>query len=207
MSLFPAVLHTMLITDGVGDPSRIGTIVRAVVAGGVRAVQLREPKLSAQQLVELCVGLRPILAHEGGVLIVNDRADVVAAGFADGVHLGHRSLTPESVRAFLPPGCLVGWSAHSADELRRGASADYAILAPLFPTASKPGASPLGLETARDLVSISSCPVVLLGGVVPTNVQSARETGAVGVAAMSAFCGARDPRAAAEALSGAGVRG
>ena len=196
----------MLVTDGVGDPSRIERIVRAVVAGGIRAVQLREPDLSARQLAELCVNLRPILADREGVLIVNGRADVVAAGFADGVHLGHRSLRPESVRPFLPQGCFVGWSAHDADEIQEGASADYIVLAPLFATSSKPGAPSLGLEVAEDLVAASPLPVVLLGGVVPDNVESARRTGAAGVAAMSALCGVEDPQAAAEAFCGVGVR-
>lgn len=193
-------LRTVLLTDGRGDGERIVAIVRAAVAGGIRAVQLREFTMTARQIAELCAPLRDVLAPVGGSLIVNDRADVVAAGLADGVHLGHRSLGPAEVRKFLPQGALIGWSCHDAEGLRAAFAVDYVVLAPVFATTSKPDATPLGIERAAQLVAASPRSVVLLGGITPANVGQARQIGAYGVAAMGAVCDATDPQKAAAAL-------
>jgi len=193
-------LRTVLLTDGRGDGERIVAIARAAVAGGIRAIQLREFEMTARQIAALCAPLRDLLAPVHGLLIVNDRADVVAAGLADGVHLGHRSLGPAEVREFLPAGALLGCSCHDAEELRAACLVDYVVLAPVFATNSKPGATPLGIEPAAQLVLSSPRPVVLLGGITPANVRQARQIGAYGVAAMGGVCDATDPQAVVAAL-------
>ena len=134
------------------------------------------------------------------MLLVNDRVDVAAAGMVHGVHLGHRSLPPDTVRAILPEESIIGFSVHDAEQMAAGAAADYFILAPLFSTGSKPGARPLGLERARELLAAWPRPTFLLGGIDCTNVSAAREIGGQGVAVMSAVCDATDPRAAAAGL-------
>ena len=72
----PIACTLMLITDGAGDATRIAAIVEAAVAGGVRSVQVREPRFGACQLLELCGRLRSVLEAVGGLLLVNDRVDV-----------------------------------------------------------------------------------------------------------------------------------
>ena len=81
-------MELVLISDGLGDPNRLAKLVALAVTGGVRAVQLREPDMSARVLADLCRQLLPVLERVGGLLLVNDRADLVAAGLAHGVHLG-----------------------------------------------------------------------------------------------------------------------
>lgn len=191
---------TFLITDGSGELARIHDIIAAALDGGVRGIQVREPSLSARQLCTLCADLKPRIDACGGVLVVNDRADVVAAGLAHGVQLGHRSLRPEAARRFLPRSAIIGCSVHDLSQIQEAVAADFVVLAPLFATGSKPGAEPLGLSRARELVSASLLPVILLGGIDVSNAGSAREIGASGVAVMSAVCDASDPRSAAAAL-------
>lgn len=201
-------LRVVMITDGSGDAVRIEAAVRAAVDGGVRAVQVREPGRPAAWIAALCERLRPCLRDHGGLLLVNDRADVAAAGFADGVHLGGRSLAVDRARAFLEDACI-GASAHDPDELARaaGGGADYAFLSPVFPTASKPGAPPLGVERAREWTAGAGLPVVWLGGVTPERLRGvAAVDGLCGVAALSAFAEPSRARAMAEAL-GAAVAG
>ncbi|MCB9869436.1 MAG: thiamine phosphate synthase [Planctomycetes bacterium] len=197
-----SALAVMLVTDGRGDAARVEHLVTAAVAGGIRAVQLREPGLCAAELATLCAALRPVLDAVGGVLLVNDRADVVAAGLAHGVHLGHRSLRPEQVRPFVGA-ALVGCAAHDAGELRAAQAADYVLLSPLFRTASKPDVEPLGLSRAARWIAGSATPVLLLGGIDASNAAAARQIGARGVAVMRAVCDASDPRAAAAELCAA----
>jgi thiamine-phosphate pyrophosphorylase len=195
------LFRPVLITDARGDAGRIETIVAAAVDGGVRAVQVREPLLGARALGALCERLRARLPA-GGMVLVNDRVDVAAVGFADGVHLGGRSLAPEDARRVLGPQALIGFSAHDADELAFAAQqgASYASLSPVFRTASKPGAAALGLERALVLARAAKLPVVWLGGIDEARARELRARWSGAVAVRGAICGARDPRAAAAAL-------
>ncbi len=196
-------LRVVVVTDGHGDPARIDALARACLEGGVRAVQIREPDLDAARLAALCEGLRPSFDAAGALLMVNDRADVAAAGYAHGVHLGHRSLSPSAVRAFLDSELLVGVSAHDPAELRRAheLGADFAFLSPVFPTASKPDAQPLGEERAAEWTRAAVLPVVWLGGLDADRVAALVDpVPAAGVAVLGAVCRAADPRAASERI-------
>jgi thiamine-phosphate pyrophosphorylase len=191
----------MLVTDGAGDVGRIERTVDAAVRAGLRAVQVREEKLTARVLAALCERLRPALRRAGGVLLVNDRADVAAAA-ADGVHLGRRSLPPSAARAIVGARALVGFSAHDADEVAWAAAqgADYVTLSPVFATAIKPDAAPLGPERAAEITRAASLPVLWLGGVTPARIAATAPRVPHGFAVMSAVCGANDPAAAVQEL-------
>ena len=202
-------LGLVLVTDGRGDGARILRIARAAIAGGVRAVQLREPGWTAHQLGALCGVLRGELEAVNGVLLVNDRADIAAAGLCHGVHLGHRSLKPAMVRGFLPD-AVVGYSAHDPGELRVAVEAgcDYASLSPVLATSCKPGAVAIGVEQAGEWTAECAVPVVWLGGIdlqtVGEVVRGAKGVPA-GIAVRSALCEATDPEAVARELLAAGA--
>ncbi|MHC4513761.1 MAG: thiamine phosphate synthase [Planctomycetota bacterium] len=195
-------LRSVLITDGVGDQDRIETVVAAALAGGFSAVQVREPKLTARQQAALCERLWPRVAAHDALLLVNDRVDVAALACAHGVHLGFRSLAPEPARAILGREKLVGFSAHDEAELSWATAqgVDYVILAPVFQTASKPGARALGIDRTRALVAAAKVPVILLGGLNEHTLEDAMTVGAHGHAFLSAVCQAQDPEAAARRL-------
>jgi len=199
------VLRVVLVSDGQGDAARLLRIVTAACAGGVRAVQLREPGLSARELAALCARLRPVTAAAGGVLLVNDRVDVAAA-CADGAQVGHRSLPPLLARRALGPDRLLGVSVHDASELAAlgAAGADFALLAPVWPTASKPGQPGLGVAAAGAMTAVSPVPVVWLGGVDVGVAAALAELPAaqrpLGVALRSGLCSANDVAAQARAV-------
>lgn len=201
-----SALRLLFVTDGAGDEGRIEFQVAAAIEGGVRAVQLREPRLSARDLLTLGERLRPRLQAVGGLLFVNDRVDCAAVGPFDGVQVGHRSIPWGLARRALGPDRLLGCSAHDERELRaaREAGADFAVLAPVWPTASKPTATALGAEGAADLTERAGLPVVWLGGVAPARCADlvAVRTGGrpAGLAAMSAIAAAASPRDAAASL-------
>ena len=204
------VLRILAVTDGRGDSRRIVRIVDAACAAGVRAVQVREPGLGARELAELCAALRARLQPVRGVVLVNDRADVAAAGLADGVHLGRRSLPAAAVRRILPAGTLLGVSAHDARELAeaRRQGADYATLSPVLPTTCKPGARPLGVRLATRLSSAAGLPVLWLGGLDAAAVRRLGPARPRAIAVRSALFEAEDPgTAAAELVSAMGLPG
>jgi len=80
----------------------------------------------------------------------------------------------------------VGASCHSAEELATAASLelDFAVLSPILPTASHPGAQGLGWDEFARLIEQSPLPVYALGGMQPEMLDTARERGAHGIALM-----------------------
>lgn len=204
--LDPRLLRLVLVTDGRGDIARLERVVAAAVAAGVRCVQLREPQLSARGVMNACERLAPMLNAAGGLLLVNDRLDVVAAGFAHGGQVGHRTLPPDVARRLLGPHALLGYSAHDQAELDLAvvSDCDFALLSPVWPTSSKPGAPYLGLGRAANLTAKARLPVVWLGGIGASQLAELASVPAsgrpVGFAVRSAIMEAQDPGEASQAL-------
>lgn len=195
MNIASRQMRLILVSDGLADRKRLVRIVSAAVAGGLRAVQLREPALSVRELASLCAELRPVLHAVNGLLLVNDRADLVAAGLADGVHLGAQSLPPARVRAFLPD-ALIGFSAHDPTEIAwaREQGADYVSLSPVLPSSCKPGQPAIGIERAQLWTREAGLPVIWLGGINAACIGELPDSPA-GLALRSGLCGVEDPEA------------
>src|SRR5512133_550031 len=140
-----------LITDRHQVPSDCTLVetVRAALAGGVRAVQLREKDLPAAALYPLALELRALTRDYGAKLLVNDRIDLALAVEADGVHLGGHSLPVAIARKLLGPDRLLGVSTHCVEEISGAArdGVDFVTFGPIYPTPSKlPFGDPLGLK-------------------------------------------------------------
>jgi thiamine monophosphate synthase len=188
----PEVLkeHRLLvITDRFQARGRdVPATVAAAVEGGARWVLLRDRDLPAGERAALAAELAAIVGAGGGRLSV-----------AGTDHLG----AAEPFPAERPPG-PVGRSCHSAAELARAAEegCDYAVMSPVFDTASKPGYGPaLGLGRLAELCAAATLPVYALGGVDADRARPCREAGAAGVAVMGAVMRAAHPgRVVAELL-------
>ena len=186
----------------------IGATVRAAVAGGVSAVQLRDKHASARELTALAAELCDVLAGTGVPLLVNDRLDVALASGADGVHLGQSDLDVGHARRLAGPGFLIGQSVSRPEEIADvhalpGGTVDYLGIGPVFPTLTKTDARPaLGLDTLTALRARTGLPCVGIGGIDVRNAPAVWATGVDGIAVVSAICGAPDPRAAAADLRG-----
>ena len=68
--------------------------------------------------------------------------------------------------------CLA--AVHDAAEIAAAGriGADAALLSPVFPTRSHPGAEPLGPARFRELARLAQMPVIALGGMTPGNAQA-----------------------------------
>jgi len=201
----PAIDFSLyLITDRTQTNGRpLAAVVREALAGGVRAVQLREKDLSGSELFRLATELRAITREYGARLLINDRVDIALAAEADGVHLGIASLPLAAARRMLGPKRLIGYSAHAIAEARQAeaAGADFVTFGPVYHTPSKAVyGAPLGPELLAEAASSLSIPVFALGGVKKTSIAELLTSGVRGIALISAIIAARDPRAAAVTL-------
>ena len=121
------------------------------------------------------------------LLVAGDMALARRAG-ARGLHLPEASGRPPRLR---PRGFLVTMAAHSLPALRRAKAlgADAAVLSPVFPTASHPGAPTLGPLRFAALARGAGLPVYALGGVTAANAMRLLASGAIGFAAIGGLAG------------------
>ncbi len=177
-------------------------VVNAALAGGAKAIQLREKDLSVRALYDLAEGLLPIVHSRGAVLLVNDRIDLALALPLDGVHLARISLPPAEARRLLGPRRLIGVSCHTLEEaIEAQEVADFIVLGPLFLTQSKAAyGPPIGLERFRKIKRQVRLPLLGIGGITASNAAEAMAAGADGVASISAVMTAVDPADAVRRL-------
>lgn len=178
--------------------------IESALKGGVKAVQLREKDLSADQILPLARQLRKLTDIYGARLLINDRVDVALAVHADGVHLGGHSLPTDIVRQRIGPDLLIGVSTHNETEVRLAAElgADFVTFGPVYATPSKAAfGPPQGLAALAEVCQISSLPVFALGGITPSRAVEVHQAGASGIALISAILACSDPHAAARAFS------
>lgn len=148
---------------------------------GLRLVQLREKQLDGDALRALARRAVALAHRHGAKLLVNGDVELARAVGADGVQLTSRQLAESTQRPD------VGWcaaSCHSPEELRRAEAlgCDFALLSPVLPTNSHPGAPHLGWPQFAELAGGASIPVFALGGLQHDDMACAWRHGAHGLA-------------------------
>jgi thiamine-phosphate pyrophosphorylase len=169
-------------------------VLRAVIDGGARIVQLREKECSTRTLYRTAEAFRAETAKAGVLLIINDRIDVALAVGADGVHLGQDDLPIPAARR-LAPQLIIGASTHSREEAVRAEreGADYVNIGPLFPTGTKAGiVHPLGPEAIRTIRPALTVPFTVMGGITASNLDLVLQQGARRIAMVTAITMAPD---------------
>jgi 8-oxo-dGTP diphosphatase len=155
--------------------------LQAALQQGVKLIQVREKAMDAAALRAFAAEVvRRAHAHGARVVINGDAALAREVG-ADGVQLNSAQLMALTAR---PEVELVGASCHDRRELERAAELelDFALLSPVLPTLSHPGAPVLGWEGFARLVEDLPMPVYALGGVSRTDLDQAWRHGAHGIA-------------------------
>lgn len=196
-------LHVLTDVRRGRDPMRE---VRAALATGRCAVQVRAKEYSDRDVFDLTLRLLEMSAATGSLVLVNDRVDVALAAGADGVHLGVTDLPVERVREVVPRGFLVGVTARDVAAARRAeaAGADYLGVGPAYATTTKEGLpDPLGPEGVAAVAAATDLPVIAVGGVDASRVPRLLAAGAHGVAVVGALSSAEDPAVEAAALAAA----
>ena len=197
-------LRLIVLTDGgLAAPHGVEVVVKAALQAGAPSVQVRDKRATARELLTIALRMRELTARHGALLFVNDRVDVALAAGADGVHLGPDDLPVAAVRASVPDGFLIGFS---ADELAVAAAAvsdgaDYIGCGAVYTTANKADAGlTIGVEGLGRVASGLRVPVVGIGGITVDRVAEVASSGAAGVAVIGAVMGADDPAEAVRRL-------
>lgn len=183
-----------------------GQVARDLIAGGVDIIQVRaKDKTHAERVV---LGLKVVSAafQYKVPVIMNDDIEAAFESGADGVHLGQEdwAAIPREDRADrLANMRIVGLSTHSLEQALTAErdGADYIGVGPVFPTTTKPGVKPVGVELVREVAARVKTPFFAIGGITLDNIGEVLEAGATRVAVVSAILKAPDKTAAALAFS------
>jgi len=189
----------------VSDATMPDDAVEAALAGGVDMLQLRDPVLEDDALLEVAARWRAACDRHGALLWVNDRPDLALAAEADGVHVGQDDDAVATVRERVGDDLLIGLSTHSPEQLEAGidAGADQLSVGPVWETPTKPGRPAAGLEYVRHAAERRPpVPWFAIGGIDRANAAEVAAAGAERIVVVRAVRDAADPGPAAAELRG-----
>lgn len=148
---------------------------------GLRLLQVREKNLSGEALARLAAQAVQLAHCYGARVLVNGDAGLAKRTGADGVHFTGAQLHDCQSR---PDFAWCSVSCHNAAELQRAGALgfDCALLSPVLPTQSHPGAAHLGWEKFAAMVAGTTVPVYALGGLAAEDLPVAQRHGAHGIA-------------------------
>ncbi len=177
-------------------------LAEEALKGGATVIQLRDKEKSGREIYRIGVKLREITKKYEALFIVNDRLDIALAVGADGVHLGMNDLPISVARRIAGNNFIIGASVTSPEEavLAEKEGADYISAQSIFETSSKEDVKIIGLEGLKDIVKVSSLPVIAIGGINRDNVGDVMKTGIKGIAVISAVVSKEDVKSATEEL-------
>ncbi|MFA5663143.1 Nudix family hydrolase [Castellaniella sp.] len=154
---------------------------------GLRLVQFREPAWSGEpaQLHAAFQATVALCRQYDARCLINSLHPHAWWSEADGVHLRATDARHVLQQDLRPPGWL-GVSAHNAADLECAAelNADFVVLGHVLDTPSHPAVPPLGWAGFRQLAASAGRPVFALGGQSADTLDTARQHGGHGIAAL-----------------------
>jgi thiamine-phosphate pyrophosphorylase len=196
-----AVPRLLLVTDTRRAGAPLVDLIGAASEGGIDAAYLRGVDLPVAQLADLVGAIRERAGPQLGLFVNGDPRRARAAGV--GLHLREIDVELAAARQLLGEEPVIGRSVHSATGAAAASGADYVLAGHVFPTRSKPGIPPLGLERLAAIATAAPCPTLAIGGITADRIAGVVRAGAVGIAVIGAIVEAVEPRGAAMALRNA----
>lgn len=153
------------------------------LGNGVKLLQIRQKAMSHDQLEHFSRTALQLARSYQATVLINENIPLAQTLQADGVHLTAAQLRSLHSR---PAVNWCGASCHNEQELQRAERlrVDFVTLSPVQPTLSHPGATALGWKEFAALIRDYPLPVYALGGLLPADLETAREYGAHGIAMM-----------------------
>ncbi len=177
--------------------------IEQTIHGGITMLQLREKSTDYHEVKKRALALHRLLHPYNIPLIINDFVDLAAEVNADGVHVGNSDMSVLQAREKLGPNKIIGLSIESLEDLERANKlpASYITASAIFPTPTKSNCKTFwGIDGLKQIVDNSVHPVTAIGGIQSHHVSDIFNTGAKGVAVISAIHDAQDPFQATRSL-------
>jgi 8-oxo-dGTP diphosphatase len=154
---------------------------RAAIDGGLRLIQMREKDWAPARQRRLCVALLALAAPRGAQVLLNGDAERARTWGCAGVHWTAAALAAATAR---PADMLCAASCHTREEVEKAGALglDFAVLGPVRPTPTHPGAPAMGWDRFAEIAGTARLPVFALGGLGHGDLDVAIDHGAHGVA-------------------------
>ncbi len=169
------------------DPTQLLIKLDKLLSKDITLIQARFKTLPVQAIETFLKQALPRCEAANARLLLNSDCSGADRFDHDGIHLTSKHLMRAKVR---PAGKVwVGASCHNLNELCHAEQigVDFAVLAPVLPTPTHPGAEILGWERFAGLVEHVNLPVYALGGLAKQDLIPAYDAGAQGIAGIRAF--------------------
>jgi 8-oxo-dGTP diphosphatase len=153
----------------------------AALEQGLKLIQVREKQLPVDELRRFAAHVVQLAHRHDARVLINSNVQLAQDVGADGVHLTSAQLHTLTQR----PACeWVAASCHSHAEIEAATrlGADLAVAGPVAATPTHPGAMLMGWDGFARCVENTSIPVYALGGMQAQDLETARQSGAQGVA-------------------------
>lgn len=180
---------------GTVDCSRknILTVVEEALQAGITLFQFREKGFTAfqgKEKIAMAKQLQILCKQYQVPFIIDDDIDLVELIDADGLHIGQNDLPVDEARRRLPDK-IIGLSVSTMAEYQKSqlSVVDYIGIGTFNPTQSKADAKPaVGNRTTKAVREINQdIPIVAIGGITSDFVHDIIESGADGIAVISAI--------------------
>jgi thiamine-phosphate pyrophosphorylase len=187
-----------VILDAALLPSDPIELTRKLFDAGARLFQYRNKTSSSRELLHASQALCLTVRQDGGLFVVNDRADISQLAGASGVHLGQDDLSVSAARQVVGNEGVIGLSTHNLKQFEAAvdSGADYIAVGPVFATSGKQNPDPVvGVDFIRTVRKLTSKPIVAIGGITLERVREVTNAGADSVAVISDILKAKNPAA------------
>ena len=185
-------------------PLGLDECVRQAIDGGAVVIQYRDKTPDYPKRRREATSLLAICDRAGVPLIINDDLELAAQIGAHGVHIGREDQSLAMAREALGPNCLIGVSCYDSLDLAQTAQANgatYVAFGSFFPSKTKPGATPVGLDMVRRGRAQLQVPVVGIGGITTANGLTLLDAGVDMLAVVSGVFASPSPKQAAAEFS------
>jgi thiamine-phosphate pyrophosphorylase len=172
-----------------------GELAQAMIAGGVDLIQVRAKTESHPRRVELGLTVVQVARERAIPVIMNDDIEAAFESGADGVHLGQEdwaSIPREDRTTRLAGMRIIGLSTHSLEQALQAErdGADYIGVGPIYPTGTKPGRPPVGVDLIQQVAGRVHVPFFAIGGITLDRLDEVISAGCSRVAVSSAIIAA-----------------
>jgi thiamine-phosphate pyrophosphorylase len=197
-------LRLCLVTDIKDKPmDEYLRFIEQAIRGGVTMVQLREKSISYDKIKTRALVLKNFLSPLNIPLIINDFVEIAIEIDADGVHVGNEDMDAVLLREKLGPNKIIGVSVETLKDIDNANNLpiNYVAASAIFPSVTKLNCKTFwGIDGLKMVVEKSTHPVIAIGGINSHHVQDIFNTGAQGIAVISAIHDTHNPYEATERL-------